>query len=79
MLHANAKALMRKKKYKEALEVLTMGEVIANLFLAIPHVYINIWLNAHTEVGSLLQEAFSLCDQKLIEVSFLPKIEYLLV
>ncbi|KAJ8568654.1 hypothetical protein K7X08_028187 [Anisodus acutangulus] len=26
MLHANAKALMRKKKYKEALEVLTMGE-----------------------------------------------------
>ncbi|KAH0651673.1 hypothetical protein AABB24_012234 [Solanum stoloniferum] len=39
MLHANAKALMRKKKYKEALEVLTMGE-----------------------------EAFSLCDQKLIEM-----------
>lgn len=26
MLHANAKALMRQKKYKEALEVLTMGE-----------------------------------------------------
>lgn len=39
MLHANAKAFMRKKKYKEALEVLTMGE-----------------------------EAFSLCDQKLIEM-----------
>lgn len=36
MLHANAKALMRKKKYEEALEVLTMGEVITNIFLAIP-------------------------------------------
>lgn len=69
MLHANAKALMRKKKYKEALEVLTMGEVSANLFLAFRRVYINILLNAHTEAGSSLQEAFSLCDQKLIEVS----------
>ncbi|OIT36111.1 PREDICTED: NEDD8 ultimate buster 1 [Nicotiana attenuata] len=39
MLHTNAKVLMRKKNYKEALEVLTMGE-----------------------------EAFSLCNQKLIEM-----------
>ncbi|KAJ8562268.1 hypothetical protein K7X08_011559 [Anisodus acutangulus] len=31
MLHANAKALMRKKKYKEALEVLTMGEMVDNV------------------------------------------------
>lgn len=29
MLHTNAKALMRRKNYKEALEVLTMGEVSA--------------------------------------------------
>lgn len=27
MLHANAKALMRKEKYRDELEVLTMGEV----------------------------------------------------
>ncbi|KAL7137812.1 hypothetical protein ABFS83_10G118500 [Erythranthe nasuta] len=39
MLHANAKALIRREQYKDALEVLTMGE-----------------------------EAFSLCDPKLIEM-----------
>ncbi|KAH6779292.1 ubiquitin-associated domain-containing protein [Perilla frutescens var. hirtella] len=39
MLHANAKALMRREQYSDALEVLTMGE-----------------------------EAFSLCNQKLIEM-----------
>ncbi|KAL8488452.1 hypothetical protein ACS0TY_024196 [Phlomoides rotata] len=39
MLHANAKALMRREQYRDALEVLTMGE-----------------------------EAFSLCDPKLIEM-----------
>lgn len=27
MLHANAKALLRREQYKDALEVLTMGEV----------------------------------------------------
>lgn len=27
MLHTNAKQLIKKKKYKDALEVLTMGEV----------------------------------------------------
>ncbi|XP_020550923.1 NEDD8 ultimate buster 1 [Sesamum indicum] len=39
MLHANAKALIRRQQYRDALEVLTMGE-----------------------------EAFSLCDPKLIEM-----------
>ncbi|KAL0358353.1 UNVERIFIED_CONTAM: hypothetical protein Sangu_0684700 [Sesamum angustifolium] len=39
MLHANAKALLRRQQYRDALEVLTMGE-----------------------------EAFSLCDPKLIEM-----------
>ncbi|PIN20322.1 hypothetical protein CDL12_07002 [Handroanthus impetiginosus] len=39
MLHANGKALIRREQYKDALEVLTMGE-----------------------------EAFSLCDPKLIEM-----------
>lgn len=39
MLHANAKALLRREQYRDALEVLTMGE-----------------------------EAFSLCDPKLIEM-----------
>ncbi|XP_051131703.1 uncharacterized protein LOC127251839 [Andrographis paniculata] len=39
MLHANAKALIRRQKYRDALEVLVMGE-----------------------------EAFSLCDPKLIEM-----------
>lgn len=27
MLHANAKVLLRREQYKDALEVLTMGEV----------------------------------------------------
>ncbi|KAK6131873.1 hypothetical protein DH2020_034396 [Rehmannia glutinosa] len=42
MLHANAKALIRREQYRDALEVLTMGE-----------------------------EAFSLCNPKLIEPSYL--------
>ncbi|CAN4113105.1 unnamed protein product [Withania somnifera] len=68
MLHANAKALMRKKNYKDALEVLTMGEVSAySLFCYFPCLY-EYMVECSYEVGSLCRKPSLSCDRKLIEM-----------
>ncbi|KAG5559499.1 hypothetical protein RHGRI_009134 [Rhododendron griersonianum] len=55
MLHANAKQLISREKYKDALEVLAMGEVSNHQ-------------NNSVYFILLLQEAFSLCNSKVIEL-----------
>ena len=90
MLHQKGKNQMKKKKYKEALDVLIMAEVC---YLLLPYSYLAYvivmyscyckkpvqLLNCSAFYSTkflyidkfflVLQEAFSLCDSKLIEVT----------
>jgi hypothetical protein len=73
MLHQKAKILVNKDNYKEALDVLMMAEVCFLMWLFFCSVR-SMWSFSISVYWPFLvlfyQEAFSLCDPKLIEVTW---------